>query len=71
MKGAEPKIRKLLWRQFRDLSVSRNYTSILLRELRALAVFYQSPAYEMIREYSAFAIEVIRDGIRSMEWTLM
>ncbi len=67
MKGAEPKIRKLLWHQLRDLSVNKNYTSILLRELRTLPAFYQSPAYEMIRKYSAFAVEAIREGIRDHE----
>jgi TetR/AcrR family transcriptional regulator, fatty acid metabolism regulator protein len=67
MKGSEPKIRKLLWHQLRDLSVNKNYTSILLRELRTLPAFYQSPAYEMIRKYSAFAAEAIREGIRDQE----
>ncbi|MGB9617896.1 MAG: TetR/AcrR family transcriptional regulator [Desulfomonilaceae bacterium] len=67
MKGAEPKIRKLLWHQLRDLSVNKNYTSILLRELRTLPAFYKSPAYEMIRQYSAFAAEAIREGIRDQE----
>ncbi len=67
MKGAEPKIRKLLWHQLRDLSVNENYTSVLLRELRTLPAFYRSPAYEMIRQYSAFAVEAIKEGIRSEE----
>jgi TetR/AcrR family transcriptional regulator, fatty acid metabolism regulator protein len=67
MKGAEPKIRKLLWHQLRDLSVNKDYTSILLRELRTLPAFYQSPAYEMIRKYSAFAVEAIKEGIRDQE----
>lgn len=67
MKGAEPKIRKLLWHQLRDLSLNQNYTSILLRELRTLPAFYESPAYEMIRKYSAFAAEAIREGIRDGE----
>ena len=67
MKGAEPKIRKLMWHQLRDLSVNKNYTSIFLRELRTLPAFYESPAYEMIRKYSAFAIEAIREGIKDGE----
>jgi TetR/AcrR family fatty acid metabolism transcriptional regulator len=67
MKGSEPKIRKLLWHQLRDLSVNKNYTSILLRELRTLPAFYESPAYELIRKYSAFAVEAIREGIRDHE----
>jgi TetR/AcrR family transcriptional regulator, fatty acid metabolism regulator protein len=67
MKGAEPKIRKLLWHQLRDLSVNKNYTSILLRELRTLPAFYESPAYEMIRKYSGFAAEAIREGMRDHE----
>ncbi len=63
MKGAEPKLRKLMWHQLRDLSLNRDYTSILLRELRTLPAFYRSPAYEMIRRYSAFAAETIREGM--------
>lgn len=64
MKGAEPKLRKLMWHQLRDLSVNRAYTSILLLELRTLPAFYSSPAYEMIRKYSGFAADAIREGIR-------
>ncbi len=64
MKGAEPKLRKLIWHQLRDLSVNKNYTSILLRDLRTLPAFYQSPAYEMIRRYSSFGADAIREGIR-------
>ncbi|MGD9819845.1 MAG: TetR/AcrR family transcriptional regulator [Desulfomonilaceae bacterium] len=67
MKGAEPKLRKLIWHQLRDLSINKNYTSILLRELRTLPNFYESPAYEMIRKYSAFAAEAIREGIKDSE----
>lgn len=67
MKGAEPKIRKLIWHQLRDLSMNKHYTSILLRELRTLPAFYQSPAYEMIRKYSVYAVEAIREGIRDQE----
>ncbi len=67
MKGAESKIRKLIWHQLRDLSVNKDYTSILLRELRTLPAFYQSQAYEMIRKYSVFAAEAIREGIRDQE----
>jgi TetR/AcrR family fatty acid metabolism transcriptional regulator len=63
MKGAEPKLRKLIWHQLRDLSLNRNYTSILLRELRTLPAFYDSPAYEMLRKYSRFAAEALKEGI--------
>jgi TetR/AcrR family fatty acid metabolism transcriptional regulator len=67
MKGAEPKLRKLIWHQLRDLSLNKNYTSILLRDLRTLPAFYESPAYEMIRTYSRFAAEAIREGIHDGE----
>jgi TetR/AcrR family transcriptional regulator, fatty acid metabolism regulator protein len=67
MKGAEPKLRKLIWHQLRDLSINKDYTSILLCELRTLPAFYGSPAYEMIRKYSAFAMEAIREGVRDGE----
>ena len=67
MKGAEPKLRKLMWHQLRDLSINRDYTAILLSELRTLPAFYSSPAYEMIRKYSAFALDAIREGIADGE----
>jgi TetR/AcrR family fatty acid metabolism transcriptional regulator len=67
MKGAEPKLLKLMWHQLRDLSVNRAYTSILLRDLRTQPAFYRSTAYEMIRKYSAFYSEAIREGIRDGE----
>jgi TetR/AcrR family transcriptional regulator, fatty acid metabolism regulator protein len=67
MKGAEPKLRKLIWHQLRDLSLNKDYTSILLRDLRTMPAFYESPAYEMIRQYSAHAAEAIREGIRDGE----
>ncbi len=67
MKGAEPKLRKLMWHQLRDLTINRAYTSILLRDLRTLPAFYKSPAYEMIRKYSAFYSEAIQEGIRDGE----
>jgi TetR/AcrR family fatty acid metabolism transcriptional regulator len=63
MKGAEPKLRKLIWHQLRDLSINRNYTSILLLDLRTMPAFYTSPAYEMIRKYSGFAQQAIREGM--------
>jgi TetR/AcrR family transcriptional regulator, fatty acid metabolism regulator protein len=67
MKGAEPKLLKLMWHQLRDLSINRAYTSILLRDLRTQPAFYRSPAYEMIRKYSTFYSEAIREGIRDGE----
>ena len=63
MKGAEPKLRKLIWHQLRDLSQNRPYTAILLQELRTLPAFYESPAYELIRKYTGFASAAIREGI--------
>ena len=67
MKGCEPKMRKLMWHQLRDLTLNKDYTSILLEELRTLPAFYQSPSYDMIRKYSSFAAEAIREGIADGE----
>ena len=36
----------------------------LLRDLRTLPAFYQSPAYEMLRRYSSFGADAMREGIR-------
>ncbi len=64
MKGAEPKLRKLMWHQLRDLTLNKDYTSTMLQELRTLPAFYNSPSYEMIRKYSSFASETLREGMR-------
>ncbi len=67
MKGAGPKLRKVIWHQLRDFSLNRDYTSILLRDLRTLPAFYESPAYEMIRQYTVHVYDAIQEGVRDGE----
>lgn len=67
IKGAEAKLRKLMWHQLRELTVRKDYTHVLLCELRTLPAFYQSPAYDMIRHYSALAADTIKEGIAEGE----
>jgi len=62
MKGAEPKLRKLMRHQLRDLSVNRAYTSILLLELRTLPAFYSSQAYKNTHGFRRLVRSIVQEG---------
>lgn len=67
MKGAEPKLRKLIWHQLRDFAANRRHASVMLRELRTLPAFYRSSSYDLILRYRAFAVDAIREGVADGE----
>ena len=64
IKGADNKLRKLVWHQLYFFQNNREYTTILLLELRGNPKFYQSPAYELIRDYSNVLLDIIEEGKR-------
>lgn len=62
IKGAENKLRKLVWHQLNFFQNNREYTTILLLELRPNPKFYKSPAYGLIKEYSNVLLNIIEEG---------
>jgi TetR/AcrR family fatty acid metabolism transcriptional regulator len=64
IKGADNRLRKLVWHQLHFFQNNREYTTILLLELRPNPKFYQSPAYELIKEYSNVLLNIINEGKR-------
>ncbi len=64
IKGADNKLRKLVWHQLYFFQNNREYTTLLLLELRGNPKFYQSPAYELIKEYSNVLLDMIEEGKR-------
>lgn len=64
IKGADNKLRKLVWHQLYFFQNNREYTTVLLLELRPNPKFYQSPAYTLIKEYSDVLLNIIEEGKR-------
>ncbi len=62
IKGALNKLRKLIWCHLKFYEKNKDYTQILLLELRRNPRFNQSKAYGMIREYSKIILQVIEEG---------
>jgi len=63
-KRADNKLRKLVWHQLYFFQNNREYTTILLLELRGNPKFYRSPAYELIKGYSNVLLDIIDEGKR-------
>ncbi len=64
IKGAENKLRKLIWYHCKFFTTHRAYTHVLLLECRSNTRFYGSKAYELIRKYSQIIIRIIEEGIQ-------
>jgi len=61
-RGALEKLRKLIWYHLRFYEKNKDYTRILLRDLRQNPRFNLTQAYSMIRQYSKVILEVIEEG---------
>lgn len=56
------KLRNLIWKNLWASQEDRLYTTILLLELRPNPRFYQTPAYQHIREYAREVKKIIQEG---------
>jgi len=64
MRGALEKLRKVIWYHLDFYEKNKDYTRILLLDLRQNPRFNQSRAYGMIRQYSRMILQVIEEGKR-------
>lgn len=64
IKGAENKIRKLIWHHCKYFTTNREYTDVLLLECRSNTRFYNSKAYSLIKDYSKIIIDILDEGMR-------
>lgn len=62
VKGADNKLRKVVWHLFDFYHNNRDYMYILLRELRANPRFYKSYAYKLMKKYSQMISGIIEEG---------
>lgn len=64
IRGSENKLRKLVWHHLYFYCNDRDYTSVLLLELRPNRKFYESTAYQLIKVYNQRLMEIIEEGKR-------
>jgi len=67
IKGATNKIRKIIWFQLDYFRTHRNYTKIMILEIRRGPDYFKSKAYENLKLYSDLILTIIREGIRDGE----
>ncbi|MFH1090088.1 MAG: TetR/AcrR family transcriptional regulator, partial [Pseudomonadota bacterium] len=72
-KGADNKLRKIIWYHARYFTTKPEYTIILLLECRPNPRFYKSKAYQLIKVYSRIIIDIIKEGVsegvfRDLPW---
>ena len=67
IKGALPKLRKIIWYQLDFYENNQDYTRTLLLDLRQHPRFNRSKAYGMIRQYSKIILEIIEKGKKEGE----
>lgn len=64
IKGAENKLRKLIWHHCKFFATHKEYTHVLLLVCRSNPRFYNSEAYRLIKDYSNIIINIVEEGIR-------
>lgn len=68
IKGAVNKIRKLIWTHFHIYSTNRVFARILLVEVRSHKEFFNSEAYNLVKNYSNILLEIIEEGVEEGEF---
>lgn len=64
IRGSENKLRKVVWYHLNFCRNDKDYTSVLLLELRTNRKFYESAAYQLIKLYNQRLMEIIEEGKR-------
>lgn len=65
--GALNKMRKLIKGTISFHKTNRVFSQILLLEVRNFPGYFESEAYELVKEYASLIDEIIQDGIRNRE----
>jgi TetR/AcrR family fatty acid metabolism transcriptional regulator len=63
LKGAENKLRKVIWHYLWFQANNRDYATIILFELRPNRRFYRSEAYVWFRRFAGLAMDILKEGI--------
>jgi TetR/AcrR family fatty acid metabolism transcriptional regulator len=64
IKGADQKLRKLVWTYLRFNDVNRDYITLVILECRTNPNFYKSRAYKLIRDFVRILMITLEDGCK-------
>jgi len=67
IKGTMAQLSKMIWTYIYNLSSDRVFAKILLLEVRNYPGYFQSEAYEWVREYNRMMEELIEHGVENGE----
>ena len=68
IKGAQNKLRKLIWAHIDAYASNRVFARIFLLEVRNYPEFFSSEAYEQVKNYSQELLTIIEEGVREGEF---
>jgi AcrR family transcriptional regulator len=63
IKGAVNKIRKFVWASIHYYNEDRVFSKIQLLEVRNFPGYFESETYQIVRQYAALLLDIIREGI--------
>jgi len=64
LSGSYNKLRKLVWAHLRYNDVNREYITLVILECRSNPGFYQTKAYQLIREYAGILMDILKEGVK-------
>jgi AcrR family transcriptional regulator len=67
IEGALNKLRKLIWSSIERYATHRVFARIILLEVRNSAGYFQSEAYDLVKQFNRLIIGIINEGIASGE----
>ncbi len=67
--GALNKIRKIIWSSIDRYANHRVFARIIMLEVRSSETYFQSDAYQRVREFNRLLIDIIEEGVEAGEIT--
>ncbi len=64
IKGAQNKLRKLIWSHTNVYATNKVFARILLTEVRSFSDYYTSETYQLVKKYSSILLDIIEEGVR-------
>ncbi|MBN2569320.1 MAG: TetR/AcrR family transcriptional regulator, partial [Deltaproteobacteria bacterium] len=67
IKGAQNKLRKLIWEHINVYDTERVYARIILIEARSHPSYFDSSTYFIVKEYTHLFKDIVEEGIKNGE----
>ena len=70
IRDPESRLSKMIWFHLRDIDTHPGYGRILILECRSSPDFYQTPAYQLVKEYADIMYGILENGVRKGSFRL-